>query len=81
MTDTAIRLSETEVQAAGSVFTFAASADADAFQQCLVAEDAARCCAHHPPVSARPVHKDKDAPGDDPDRGSTISPSTGAGFL
>lgn len=75
MTIVTIRTSDTEVQVEQTVYTFAKKDDADAFQQCLVNDSVNTCCTNHPSVSMRPIRPAERV--DDPNRGSTISPSLG----
>lgn len=75
MTMTTIRVSDTEVQVERTLYAFAKKEDADAFQRCLVDASIDSCYRSHPPVSAQPVRPDQHP--DDPNRGSTISPSLG----
>ncbi|MFL9929507.1 hypothetical protein P0D88_09635 [Paraburkholderia sp. RL18-103-BIB-C] len=75
MTITTIRVSDTEVQVERTLYKFAQTKDADAFQRCLADESIDSCYRTHPPMSAQPT-----MPGqhpDDPGRGSTISPPLG----
>ena len=66
MTVTTIRVSDTEVQVERTLYTFA---------QCVVNDSIDACYRSHPPLSARPTVPDEHP--DDPNRGSTISPSLG----
>lgn len=75
MTITTIRVSDTEVQVERTLYTFANVNDADAFQRCIVDTSIDSCYHSHPPVSVRPTVPDEHP--DDPNRGSTISPSLG----
>lgn len=75
MSMTTIRVSDTEVQVERTLYTFGNRNDADAFQRCLVDTAVDSCYRSHPPVSTRPTVPDEHP--DDPDRGSTISPSLG----
>jgi hypothetical protein len=75
MTVTTIRISDTEVQVERTLYTFAQKSDADAFAQCVVNDSIDTCYRSHPPLSARPTVPDEHP--DDPNRGSTISPSLG----
>jgi len=72
---TTIRVSDTEVQVERTLYTFAQKSDADAFAQCVVNDSIDTCYRSHPPLSARPTVPDEHP--DDPNRGSTISPSLG----
>ncbi|MGF6770839.1 hypothetical protein P3T18_003318 [Paraburkholderia sp. GAS199] len=75
MTITTIRVSDTEVQVERTLYQFANTGDADAFQRCLVDTSIDSCYRNHPPLSARPTVPDEQP--EDPARGSTISPSLG----
>lgn len=75
MTMTTIRVTDTEVQVERTRYTFAHKDDADAFQRCLADTSIDGCYRTYPPLSARPTVPDEHP--DDPDRGSTISPSLG----
>ncbi|CAB3669375.1 hypothetical protein LMG22037_01877 [Paraburkholderia phenoliruptrix] len=75
MSVTTIRVSDTEVQVERTLYTFAQKSDADAFAQCVVNDSIDTCYRNHPPLSARPTVPDEHP--DDPNRGSTISPSLG----
>jgi hypothetical protein len=75
MTVTTIRVSDTEVQVERTLYTFSQKSDADAFAQCVTNDSIDVCYRSHPPLSARPVVPDEHP--DDPNRGSTISPSLG----
>jgi hypothetical protein len=75
MTVTTIRVSDTELQVERTLYTFAQKGDADAFAQCVVNDSIDTCYRNHPPLSARPTVPDEHP--DDPNRGSTISPSLG----
>lgn len=72
---TTIRVSDTELQVERTFYSFASKTDADAFQMCLVDGSIDACYQRHPPVSVRPTVPDEHP--DDPNRGSTISPSLG----
>jgi hypothetical protein len=78
MTDspiTTIRISDTELQVGRTLYSFASRSDADAFQSCLVNGSIETCYQSHPPVAVKPTMPDRQP--DDPNRGSTISPSLG----
>lgn len=75
MTVTAIRKSDTEVQVEQSVYTFKTKDDADAFLRCVADTSIDACKARHVPLSARSAAPNVEP--EDPDRGSTISPSLG----
>ncbi|CAH2807490.1 MAG: FIG00454377: hypothetical protein [uncultured Paraburkholderia sp.] len=75
MTMTTIRVSDTEVQVERTLYTFGTKDDADAFQRCLADSSVDNCYRDHPPLSAQPAVPDQQP--DDPNRGSTISPSLG----
>ncbi|MDE1181700.1 hypothetical protein [Paraburkholderia sp.] len=76
---TTIRVSDTEVQVERSLYSFAQSADADAFEGCIADASVEACYQQHPPVSVRPTMPDEQP--DDPNRGGTggsaITPSLG----
>jgi hypothetical protein len=73
MSITTIRTSDTQVQVEHTVYTFAAKDDADAFQRCIASHSISTCYQRHPPAAVRSATLDERP--DDPNRGSTISPS------
>jgi len=75
MAITTIRRSDTELQVEQTVHSFASKQDADAFEQCLINDSIDTCSRNHPALSMRPAQPQERV--DDPDRGSTISPSLG----
>lgn len=75
MTTVAIRKSDTEVQVDQTVYAFSRRDDADAFLRCVADTSVDECCRSHAPISTRPAVPEPKP--DDPDRGSTISPSMG----
>lgn len=75
MSITTIRVSDTEVQVERTLYTFSKTSDADSFQRCIVDTSIDTCYKSYPPVSVRPTVPDEHP--DDPNRGSTISPSLG----
>jgi hypothetical protein len=75
MTTMAIRKSDTEVQVEENVYTFDRKEDADGFMRCVADTSIDSCRAQYAPSAVRSAAPD--APADDPNRGSTISPSMG----
>ena len=75
MSIAAIRTSETEVHVGDTIYGFARKDEADAFMRCVAHEVVERCRERYESVSARSAQPD--VKPDDPDRGSTISPSLG----
>jgi hypothetical protein len=72
MAITTIRVSDTEVQCEKTLYSFSQKRDADAFERCLADASIEACIQQCPAVSSRPNEQ-----VDDPNRGSTISPSLG----
>jgi hypothetical protein len=76
---TTIRVSEKEVQVELTVYTFAETSDADAFEQCASQHPIETCYRRHPPVALRPA-KPHERP-DDPDHARAVSRSIGRGLM
>jgi hypothetical protein len=74
MTITAIRKSDTEVQIEQTIYAFGAKDDADEFMRCLADTSVDVCKERHPPISVQAVPQPK---LEEPDRGSSISPTVG----
>ncbi|WP_114809805.1 hypothetical protein [Paraburkholderia kururiensis] len=75
MTMTAIRQSDTAVQVDDNVYTFGTKDDADAFLRCVADTSLDACKARHVPLSVQSAAPKVEP--EDPNRGSTISPSLG----
>jgi hypothetical protein len=72
---TTIRVSDNEVQVELTVYTFAETSDADAFEQCALRHQIETCYRRHPPVALRPA-KAHERP-DDPEQARALSRTRG----
>jgi hypothetical protein len=75
VTITAIRKSDTEIQVEQTAYTFKTKDEADAFLRCVADTSIDACKARHVSLSMQPAAPKVEP--EDPDRGSTISPSLG----